>query len=93
MLSAIFAAEAIFSRVEDNKIQQIMYADGAWTKTEKAMLPLSGGKMSGAIDMQENAITNVQKLHVNGQAALYLGQTIEKQGTQGVRLNCGEDFG
>lgn len=86
MLSAISAAEATFSRVEDNKIQQIMYADGAWTKTEKAMLPLSGGKMSGAIDMQENAITNVQKLHVDGQAALYLGQTIEKQGTLGVRL-------
>ena len=86
MLSSISAAEAIFSRVEDNKIQQIMYANGAWTKTEKAMLPLSGGKMSGGIDMQENAITNVQKLHIDGQAALYLGQTIEKSGTQGVRL-------
>ena len=86
MLSTISAAEAIFSRVEDNKVQQIMYAEGAWTKTEKALLPLSGGKMSGAIDMQENAITNAQKIHVDGQAALYLGQTIEKQGTQGVRL-------
>lgn len=86
MLSTISAAEAIFSRVEDNKIQQIMYANNAWTKTEKAMLPLSGGKMSGGIDMQENAITNVQKLHIDGQAALYLGQTIEKSGTQGVRL-------
>lgn len=86
MLSTISAAEAIFSRVEDNKIQQIMYANNAWTKTEKAMLPLSGGKMSGGIDMQENAITNVQKLHIDGQASLYLGQTIEKSGTQGVRL-------
>ena len=49
-------------------------------------LLLTGGTMDGAIDMAANNITNVQKVHVNGQAPLYLGSTIEQAGTAGVRL-------
>lgn len=49
-------------------------------------LLLTGGTMDGAIDMAANNITNVQKIHVNGQAPLYLGSTIEQAGTAGVRL-------
>lgn len=49
-------------------------------------LLLSGGTMSGSINMAANSITNVQKVHVNGQAPLYLGSTIEQSGTAGVRL-------
>ena len=49
-------------------------------------LLLTGGAMDGAIDMSANNITNVQKIHINGQAPLYLGSTIEQAGTTGVRL-------
>nr|DAF39435.1 MAG TPA: hypothetical protein [Caudoviricetes sp.] len=49
-------------------------------------LLLTGGTMDGAINMASNNITNVQKIHVNGQAPLYLGSTIEQAGTAGVRL-------
>lgn len=49
-------------------------------------LLLSGGTMSGNINMAANNITNIQKVHVNGQAPLYLGSTIEQAGTTGVRL-------
>lgn len=49
-------------------------------------LLLTGGTMDGAINMASNNITNVQKVHVNGQAPLYLGSTIEQAGTAGVRL-------
>ena len=49
-------------------------------------LLLTGGAMDGSIDMSANNITNVQKIHVNGQAPLYLGSTIEQAGTTGVRL-------
>lgn len=42
--------------------------------------------MTGNINMGSNAITNVQKIHVDGQANLYLGSVVEKAGTNGVRL-------
>lgn len=49
-------------------------------------LTLTGGTMEGNIDMNSYSITDVQKLHVDGLAPVYIGSVIEQSGTQGVRL-------
>mgnify|MGYP006920937506 CR=1 FL=1 len=41
-------------------------------------LKLSGGTLEGNLNMGANAILDVQKLHIDGQAPLYFGQVIEK---------------
>lgn len=88
-VSASSAAEVSFSHVdaESKQISTISYnsVDGTWNKQTNNYLPTSGGTMSGSIDMGENAITNVQKIHVDGIAPIYIGPTIE-QGVNAPRL-------
>lgn len=89
MLISASAADASFSRVEGNIITVLRYNPnngGAWAKEQTSLLELKGGTMTGNINMGSNAITNVQKIHVDGQANLYLGSVVEKAGTNGVRL-------
>ena len=88
-VSASSAAEVSFSHVdaESKQISTISYnsVDGTWNTQTNNYLPTSGGTMSGSIDMGENAITNVQKIHVDGIAPIYIGPTIE-QGVNAPRL-------
>ena len=88
-VSASSAAEVSFSRVdaEREEVTTISYSstDRAWTKRTNKYLPTTGGTMSGSINMGENAIINVQKIHVDGTAPIYIGPTIE-QGVSAPRL-------
>lgn len=88
MLMSASAADASFVNVNGNKVTILRYdVDGqAWGKEQTSLLELKGGTMAGNIDMAAHNITNVQKIHVDGQANLYLGAVSEKAGTQGVRL-------
>lgn len=78
--------EIILSGISGNISTDIMYTNGAWSQTTETMLPTSGGNMTGDIDMGGRKITNVQKVHIDGSAPLYLGSTIEATGTSGTRL-------
>ena len=88
-VSASSAAEVSFSRVdaEREELTTISYSSTshAWTKRTNKYLPTTGGTMLGSINMGENAITNVQKIHVDGTAPIYIGPTIE-QGVSAPRL-------
>ena len=88
MLMSASAADASFVNVNGNKVSILRYdVDGhAWAKEQTSLLELKGGTMTGNINMGSNAITNVQKIYVDGQANLYLGSVVEKAGTIGVRL-------
>lgn len=88
MLMSASAADASFVNVNGNKVSILRYdVDGhAWAKEQTSLLELKGGTMTGNINMGSNAITNVQKIYVDGQANLYLGSVVEKAGTSGVRL-------
>ena len=88
MLMSASAADASFVNVNGNKVTILRYdVDGqAWGKEQTSLLELKGGTMAGNIDMAAHNITNAQKIHVDGQANLYLGAVSEKAGTQGVRL-------
>ena len=74
--------------VDGNKVTVLRYAiDGnAWAKEQTTLLETKGGTMTGNIDMASHNIVNAQKIHVDGQANLYLGAVSEKVGTQGARL-------
>lgn len=82
------AADASFVHVEDNNVTVLRYdsVGKVWAKEQTSLLKLKGGTMTGNINMGSNAITNVQKIYVDGQANLYLGSVVEKAGTSGVRL-------
>lgn len=84
------AAEVSFAHVDavNKQVTTISYSsiDSTWSKQTNNYLPTSGGKMDGAIDMGANAITNVQKIHVDGAAPIYIGSTIESQATNAARL-------
>ncbi len=88
-VSASSAAEVSFSHVDAvrEEITTISYSSTshAWTKRTNKYLPTTGGTMSGSINMGENAITNVQKIHVDGTTPIYIGPTIE-QGVSAPRL-------
>ena len=86
VLTNITATACVFSNVSGTTSSYIEYADGAWSLRTKTLYTTSGGKMDGNIDMNGRNIINAQKIHIDGQANLYLGSTIEKDGTQGVRL-------
>ena len=88
MLMSASAADASFVRTEDNKVSVLRYNidDAGWAKEQTTLLDIKGGKMSGDIDMAANNIINAQKIHIDGQANLYLGSVAEKAGTTGVRL-------
>ena len=84
------AAEVSFSRVdaEREEVTTISYSstERAWTKRTNKYLPTIGGTMSGNINMGENAIINVQKIHVDGTAPIYIGSTVESGATNAARL-------
>nr|DAG87276.1 MAG TPA: hypothetical protein [Herelleviridae sp.] len=89
-VSASSAAEVSFSHVDavNKQVTTISYnsVDGTWSKQTNTYLPTSGGAMNGNIDMGANAITNVQKIHVDGAAPIYIGSTIESGATNAARL-------
>lgn len=80
------ATACIFSNVSGTTSSYIEYSEDAWSLRIKTLFTTDGGKMSGNIDMDGRAILKAQKIHIDGQANLYLGSTIEQAGTQGVRL-------
>lgn len=69
-VSASSAADVSFSHVDavNKQVTTISYepTTQVWSKQTNNYLPTSGGKMDGSIDMGANAITNVQKIHVDG---------------------------
>lgn len=89
-VSASSAADVSFSHVDtDRKQIDTIYYDSTshtWSKQTNNYLPTSGGVMSGNINMGENAITNVQKIHVDGVAPIYIGSTVESGATNAARL-------
>ena len=89
-VSSSSAAEVSFSHIdaENKQVSTISYnsVDGTWSKQTNTYLPTSGGTMSGNINMGENAITNVQKIHVDGTAPIYIGSTVESGATNAARL-------
>lgn len=63
------------------------------TLIQNTMFNKNGDTMGGNIDMNGHDISNIQRIHVNGNAPLYIGSTIEPAGTQGTRItgtNAGE---
>lgn len=88
MLLSASAADASFVNVNGNKVTVLRYdVDGhAWGKEQTSLLELKGGTMTGNIDMAAHNILNAQKIHIDGQANLYLGAVAEKAGTTGARL-------
>ena len=89
-VSTSSAAEVSFSHVDvDRKQVSVISYDSAthtWSKQTNNYLPTSGGVMSGNINMGENAITNVQKIHVDGVAPIYIGSTVESGAINAARL-------
>lgn len=76
----------VFGNVIDNISYTITYQNNTWTLTTTNLLDTHGYKMAGNIDMDGNSVTNIQKLHVDGAAPLYIGSTIESAGTTGSRI-------
>lgn len=89
-VSASSAAEVSFSHIDavNKQVTTISYESTTqvWSKQTNTYLPTTGGTMSGSINMGENAITNVQKIHVDGAAPIYIGSTIESGVTNAARL-------
>lgn len=80
------ATSCVFSNVSGTTSSTITYGENVWTQSTKTLFTTDGGKMSGNIDMDGRAILNAQKIHIDGQANLYLGAVVEKSGTTGARL-------
>lgn len=89
-VSASSAADVSFSHVDavNKQVTTISYesTSGTWSKQTNNYLPTTGGTMSGSINMGANAITNVQKIHVDGEAPIYIGSTVESSATNAARL-------
>ena len=89
-VSASSAADVSFSHVDavNKQVTTISYepTTQVWSKQTNTYLPTSGGKMDGSIDMGANAITNVQKIHVDGSAPIYIGSVVESGATNAARL-------
>lgn len=86
VLTNITATACVFSNVSGTTSSYIEYTDGAWSLRTKTLYTTSGGKMDGDIDMNGRSILKAQKIHIDGQANLYLGAVVEKTGTEGARL-------
>lgn len=86
VLTNITATACVFSNVSGTTSSYIEYTDGAWSLRTKTLYTTSGGKMDGDIDMDGRSILKAQKIHIDGQANLYLGAVAEKAGTTGARL-------
>lgn len=70
-----------------NQVGNIEAKDEWLEETEvEEYLKTSGGTLSGNLSMGANAILDVQKLHIDGQAPLYFGQVIEKATPNKPRL-------
>ena len=80
------ATSCVFSNVSGTTSATITYSDDVWTQSTKTLYTTSGGKMDGDIDMNGRSILKAQKIHIDGQANLYLGAVVEKTGTEGARL-------
>lgn len=84
------AAEVSFTHVDavNKQVATISYnsLDSTWSKQINNYLSTSGGTMDGSIDMGANAIINVQKIHVDGVAPIYIGSTVESGATNAARL-------
>ena len=78
--------ELRFTSIELNRSVLVLYSDGVWTMQDTNMLKTSGGNVNGNINMNSNAITNIQKLHVDGEAPVYIGSTIETGVTNASRI-------
>ena len=89
-VSASSAADVSFSHVDavNRQVTTISYepTTQVWNKQTNTYLPTTGGTMTGNINMGENAITNVQKIHVDGTAPIYIGSTVESGATNAARL-------
>lgn len=86
VLTNTTSTACVFSNVSGTTSSYIEYTDGAWSLRTKTLYTTSGGKMDGDIDMNGRSIINAQKIHIDGQANLYLGAVVEKTGTTGARL-------
>lgn len=86
VLTSITSTACVFSNVSGTTSSYIEHTDGAWSLRTKTLYTTSGGKMDGDIDMNGRAILKAQKIHIDGQANLYLGAVVEKAGTTGARL-------
>lgn len=80
------ATSCVFSNVSGTTSATITYSDDVWTQSTKTLYTTSGGQMDGDIDMNGRSILKAQKIHIDGQANLYLGAVVEKTGTEGARL-------
>ena len=76
----------IFTMMSDSQSVTITCDNDVWTETITKLLPLSGGAMDGNINMSGNSLLNVQKIHVDGEAPIYLGSTIETGVTNASRI-------
>lgn len=85
-LTYISATSCVFSNVSGTTSATITYSDDVWTQSTKTLYTTSGGQMDGDIDMNGRSILKAQKIHIDGQANLYLGAVVEKTGTEGARL-------
>lgn len=85
-LTSISSTACVFSNVSGTTSSYIEYTEGAWSLRTKTLYTTSGGKMDGDIDMNGRSILKAQKIHIDGQANLYLGAVVEKTGTEGARL-------
>lgn len=80
------ATSCVLSNVSGTTSATITYSDDVWTQSTKTLYTTSGGQMDGDIDMNGRNIVKAQKIHIDGQANLYLGAVVEKAGTTGARL-------
>lgn len=78
--------ELRFTSIELNRSVLVLYSDGVWAMQDTNMLKTSGGYVNGNINMSSHAITNIQKLHVDGEAPVYIGSTIETGVTNASRI-------
>lgn len=76
----------IFTLISDSQSVTITCNNDIWTETVTKLLPLSGGAMDGNINMGGNSLLNVQKIHIDGEAPIYLGSTIETGATNASRI-------
>lgn len=72
---------------DNNVISTISYSNDAWNLSTVSLLDTKGNtKLAGNLDVNNNQLKNVQKIHIDGEAPLYLGSTVETTGTKGTRL-------
>ena len=76
-----------FTLITDNLSTTITCISDVWTITSRGLLETAGGEMDGNINMKSNSLLNVQKIHVDGEAPIYIGSTIESSAPNAPRLS------